>query len=104
MEKSELNKIIDQLNEVFGTHGNKLTSSYRKIHEYLVMTIDWPIEEEVEFTMYEYLEDILSEAHADFDGEDTTPSISELFSVNLNHRKLDAATSNFSVLLPVSYT
>ena len=45
--------------------------------------------------MYEYLEDILLEAHADFDSEDVTPTISELFSVNLTHWKLDTATANY---------
>ena len=39
------------------------------------------------FTMYDYLEDILSEAPAGFDGEDVTPAVSELFSVNLTQRK-----------------
>ena len=65
----------------------KLTASYGKIHEYLGMTIDWSIEGKFVFTMYEYLEDILSEAHVDFDGEDVTPVISELFSMNLTPRK-----------------
>ena len=46
------------------------------------------------FTMYNYLEDILSEAPADFDGEEVTPAISELFSVNLTQQKLDEATTN----------
>ena len=43
------------------------------------MTIDWTTERKVVFTMYDYLEDILSEAPADFDSEDVTPAISELF-------------------------
>ena len=34
-------KIVEQLNEVFGTHGDKLTASYGTIHEYSGMTIDW---------------------------------------------------------------
>ena len=43
VEQRELNKIIDQLNEGFGSDGNKLTASYGKIHEYLGTTIDWSI-------------------------------------------------------------
>ena len=59
------------------------------------MIIDWSIEGKAVFTMCEYLEDILPEAHADFDGEDVTPAISELFAVNLTHWKLDAATADY---------
>ena len=94
MEQSELNKIIDQLNEVFGLDGDMLTASYGKVHEYLGMTIDWSTEGKVVFTMYDYLEDILLEAHADFDGKDVTRAISGLFSVNLTEHKLDAITAD----------
>ena len=45
--------------------------------------------------MYDYLEDILLEAHADFDCEDVTPAISMLFSVNLTDRELDAVTADY---------
>ena len=43
------------------------------------------------FTMYDYLEDILSEAPTDFDGDDVTPAVSNLFSVDLIQRKLGEA-------------
>ena len=49
-------------------YGDLLTTSYRKIHKYLGMTIDWTTEGVVVFTIYDYLEDILAEATADFDG------------------------------------
>ena len=39
--------------------------------------------------MYEYLEDILTEAPLDLNGEDVTPAISELFQVNETHQKLE---------------
>ena len=94
VQQDELNKIIDQLKEVFGSDGDMLTASYGKIHEYLGMTINWTIEEKVVFTMYDYLEGILSEAPADSDDEDVTPAVSELFSVNLTQQKLDEATAD----------
>ena len=54
--------------------------------------------------MYEYLEDILSKTHTDFYGEDMTPVISELFSVNFTHRKLDATTADyFDRVVALSY-
>ena len=58
------------------------------------MTIDWSTEGVVVFTMYDYLENILDEAPAEFDGEDVTPAISELFTVNLTHQKLDTPTAD----------
>ena len=58
------------------------------------MTIDWTTEGNVVFTMYDYLEDILAETPLDFDGEDVTPAISELFFVNETHQKLDATTAD----------
>ena len=58
------------------------------------MTIDWSTEGVVVFTMYNYLENILDEAPAEFDGEDVTPAISELFTVNLTHQKLDTPTAD----------
>ena len=53
------------------------------------MTIDWSIDGKVIFTMYNYLEDILAEAPDDFDGEDVTPAVSDLFQVDEACRKLD---------------
>ena len=95
LHQEELNKIIDALNEVFGSDGDLLTESYGRIHDYLGMTIDWTTEGIVVFTMYDYLEDILNEAPAEFDGEDVTPAVSDLFTVNLTQRKLDTPTANF---------
>ena len=43
--------------------------------------------------MYDYFKDILDEAPTDFDGEDITPAVSELFTVKLMHRKLDTSTA-----------
>ena len=42
--------------------------------------------------MYDQLEDILSESPADFDGEDVTPTVRDLFTVNLTQQKLDTTT------------
>ena len=94
VHQDELDKIIDELNEVFLSDGDLLTASYGRIHEYLGMTIDWSTEGVVVFTMYDYLENILDEAPAEFDGEDVTPAISELFTVNLTHQKLDTPTAD----------
>ena len=44
--------------------------------------------------MYDYLEDILAEAPDNFDGEDMTPAISDLFQVDEACRKLDTPTAD----------
>ena len=67
LEQHELNKIIDHLNVICGNEGELLATSCEKVHEYLVMTIDWSVDEKVIFRMYDYLEDILAEAPEDFD-------------------------------------
>ena len=94
LHQDELDKIIDALNEIFGSDGDLLTASYGKVHDYLGMNIDRTTEGMVVFTMYDYLEDILDEAPPDFDDEDVTPAVSELFTVNLTHQKLDTPTSD----------
>ena len=81
-----------------------LTASYGKIHEYLGMTINWSTEGKVVFTMYDYLEDILSEVPADFDGEDITPAASNLFSINLTQQKLDETIIDLFHLIVASFS
>ena len=95
MYQDKLNKIIDALNEVFGSDGDLLTASYQKVCKYLGMKINWTTEGVVVFTMYNYLEDILAISPSDFHGKskNVTPAISELFTVNLTHQKLDAPTA-----------
>ena len=58
------------------------------------MTIDWYVDGKVIFTMYDYLEDILTEEPDDFDGEDVTPAVSDLFQVDEACRKLDTPTAD----------
>ena len=44
--------------------------------------------------MYDYLEDILAEALDDFDGEDVTPAVSDLFPMDEACRKLEVPTAD----------
>ena len=54
--------------------------------------INWNSEGKVVFTMYNYWENILDKAPADFDSEDVTPAFCDLFTGNLTHKKLDTST------------
>ena len=94
LEQQELDKIVDHLNDIFGSEGELLVASYGKIHEYLGMTVDWSVDGKVTFTMYDYLNNILAEAPDDFDGEDVTPAVIDLFQVDRACRKLDVPTGD----------
>ena len=89
LQKEQLDKIIDHLNDIIGGDKELLAASYGKIHEHLVMTIDWSIGGRVIFTMYDHLEDILAETPDDFNGEDVTPAVSDLFQMDKACRKFD---------------
>ena len=55
VKQGVLDGIIDKLNDIFGSDGEKLAASYGYVHGYLGMTIDWSEEGLVVFTMYDYL-------------------------------------------------
>ena len=94
LQQEELDRIINQLSNVFGSKGELLAASYGKIHEYLGMTIDWSVDGRVMFTMCDYLKDILAEAPDEFDSKDMTPTVSDLFQVNEVCQKLDVITTD----------
>ena len=95
MKQGVLDKIIDDLNDIFGSDGELLAASYGSVHEYLGMIIDWSDKGRVIFTMYDYLEDILAEALECFDGEHVTPAVNDLFQVDESARKLDEKISDY---------
>lgn len=89
-----LQNIIDKLNEEFG-HLKPLEANYGKQQEYLGMNIDFSNPQEVKITMYEYLEDILSEATEDMDGTSRYPADKNLFQVNDDCEKLDSNKADY---------
>ena len=89
LQQQELDNFIDHLNDIFGSEGKLRVALYGKIHEYLGMTIDWSVDEKVILAMYDYLEVILAQAPDDFDGEDVSPSVSDLFQLDEACKKLD---------------
>ena len=95
MTQGVLDKIIDDLNDIFDSDGELLAALYGSVHEYLGTTIDWSEQGKVICTMYDYLEDILAEAPDCFDGEDVTPAVSDLFQVDDSTKKLDNKTSDY---------
>ena len=57
----------------------------------------------VMFTMYDYLEDILAEELADFDGENITPAASDLFQVNGASWRINMATADLFYCIIVKF-
>lgn len=41
MEQGVLDKIINALNDIFGSEGDMLAALYGSVHKYLGMTINW---------------------------------------------------------------
>jgi len=98
-----LDGFIKQLNGVFGVP-KPLAESIGRIHEYLGMTIDYSEEGKVKFTMYDYLEDILSDAPPDMDGEAITVAKDRLFLIDegatkMNDERSDSFHRTVAILL-----
>jgi len=92
MEKKVLEDIIAQLNKKISKE-IPLTTTRRKVLEYLGMTLDYSIRGKVKISMYEYIEKMLSELPLDMNGSTKTPVVSHLFSINLEAKKLPKATA-----------
>ena len=54
--------LIKDLNKKFKTNFQELAVTKGKVHDYLGINIDYSNKEYVKFTMYNFLEDVLSEA------------------------------------------
>jgi hypothetical protein len=81
-EQDVLDEILHDLNMKFGTKKKALTASTGLIHEYLGITINFDERHKVKFTMFDYLEDILSEMPSDMEGIARTPAQDNLFTID----------------------
>ena len=73
--------------EYSGSRNPLLNESSGRIHEFLGMTIDYSEESKVKFTMYDYLEEILSDAPPDMDRKAVTMAKDRLFTVILKMQR-----------------
>ena len=58
-----------------------MVSTRGKIHEYLGMTIDFSIAGKVKITMYDYIDEMISELPTEMIGESATPVFNHLFEI-----------------------
>jgi hypothetical protein len=89
-----LDSILNDLDIKSGTKKKALTALTGLIHDYLGITINFNERNKVKFTMFDYLEDILSEMPSDMEGIARTPAQDDLFTIDelsplLNERDVD---------------
>ena len=73
VERSVIDKIVNDLNSIFKTKKKELAENRGLVPDYMGLTFDYSEKQQVRFTMYDYLEDIIEEAPSDMDGEARTP-------------------------------
>ena len=62
MHQSALDDVVEQLNGVFKTSKKELLVTRGSVHDYLGLTIDFSEKNQMVFTMYDYIKDIVNTA------------------------------------------
>jgi len=93
----ELDKMMCIINQKFKTEKQELTVTNGNVHDYLGIKIDFSDPKLVRFTMYNFLEDILSEvdARGDMKGYAVTPAADKLFEIDRNSKDLSPQDADF---------
>jgi hypothetical protein len=94
-EQSVVDSVLNDLNIKFGTKKKPLVASTGMIHDYLCITIDYSELEKAKLTMYDYLEDIISEMPDDMNGTAPTPASANMFDVDEESPLLNAKEADF---------
>jgi hypothetical protein len=74
-------KILVLINEEYGKE-TPLTVTRGLVHDYLGMTIDYSYQDQVWFTMFDYIANMLEALPNDMKGESATPAGAHLFQIN----------------------
>jgi Reverse transcriptase (RNA-dependent DNA polymerase) len=81
-------KVVDLLNERYGKE-TPVTVTRGDLHDYLGMTLDFSTDGQVSIRMQDYVENMVADLPASFDGTALTPAAEHLFKVNDKAEKLD---------------
>ena len=81
--------LIKDLNQKFKTNFQELAVTKGKVHNYLGININYSNDSYVKFTMYDFLEDVLSESRPDMKGRSKWPANAKLFDVDITSKKLN---------------
>ena len=85
--------ILKDLDKEFGKI-SPITSTRKKIHDYVGMTIDYTEDGRVKFSMFDYLEEIIQGLPPEFIGTSQTPAADHLFTVDEDGEKLGEEQSD----------
>jgi hypothetical protein len=92
VDAAVVTKVIDLLETEFGVAA-PLTKTRGKTHEYLGMTINFNEKGKVQFTMIDYIKEMMNDLSPDMDGTAPNPAGKHLFDVNDKTTKLDVKTA-----------
>jgi len=86
--------ILARLNDKYGRE-QPLSVTRGHVHDYLGMTLDYSTPGQVQFTMTDYIDNLLEDAAQDMQGTSTSPAASYLFDVDPTATKLDRLTAEY---------
>jgi hypothetical protein len=93
VDPNVVTSIIELVSQEFGKEA-PLTINRGKVHDYLGMQLDYSLDGKIKITMYDYIENMLSELPEDMAGVANTPAAPHLFDVNSTDPvKLDSSKS-----------
>ena len=87
VDAAVVTKAIDLLETEFGVAA-PLTKTRGKVHEYLGMNINFNEKGKVQFTMIDYIKEMMNDLSPDMDGTAPNPAGKHLFDVNDKTTKL----------------
>jgi hypothetical protein len=96
VKQTVIDQVLMDLNNKFGTSKKPLASATTgEVNDYLGLTIDYSKKNNVIFTMYNYLEDIIESMPEDMNGTSPTPASDNLFEVDEESPALNEKESDF---------
>ena len=94
VDSKVVDDIINMLEQEFGKEA-PLTFRQGKSHDYLGMTLNFSLSGKVQFSMEEYIRNMLAELPEDMEGTATTQAAEHLFKINKEPTYLDEADAMF---------
>ena len=90
-----IDRLIKDLNQKFKTNFQELAITKGKVHDYLGINIDYSNNEYVEFRMYNFLKDVLSEARPDMNGRSKWSANTKQFDVDVTSTKPNVSDQDY---------
>jgi len=98
VKKKVVEQLIADLNNVFGQE-SPLTTTHRRVLEYLGMMLDYMTKGKVKISMHKYIDKMLAELPSDMNGRSKTPEALHLFNTDKGAEKLSEEKGQLFYLL-----